>query len=44
MEKRQIVKVDTGSGIFWFIGRPFTLAFAGITGWNILWALFIWPD
>ena len=43
MEKRQIIKVDTGTGIFWFIGWLFSLAFAQIAGWKILLALFVWP-
>ncbi|MBN1363228.1 MAG: hypothetical protein JW976_00335 [Syntrophaceae bacterium] len=28
---------------FWFAGWLFTLGFAGVKGWSILWSLVIWP-
>jgi hypothetical protein len=30
-------------GPFWFIGRLFTLAFANLAGWQILFSIVIWP-
>jgi hypothetical protein len=37
------VKVDTGAGIFWFIGWLFTIAFAKLIWWQALLGLVIWP-
>jgi hypothetical protein len=37
------VKVDTGAGIFWFIGWLFTIAFAKLIWWQALIGLVIWP-
>lgn len=43
--RSRVIKVDTGSqiGTIWFIGFLFTLAFAKLVGWQILWGIFIWP-
>lgn len=43
VSKRQVVRVESGSGIFWCIGWLFTVGFIGLTGWKIFFALFIWP-
>lgn len=42
-DKTTRVKVDSGAGLFWFMGWLFTLAFAQL-GWGkgIL-ALLLWP-
>jgi len=37
------IKVDTGSGVFWFIGWLFTIAFAELVWWQALLGLVIWP-
>lgn len=37
------IRVDTGAGIFWFIGWLFTIAFANLIWWKALLALIIWP-
>lgn len=37
------VHVDTGSGIFWFIGWLFTIGFAQLIWWKALLGLLIWP-
>lgn len=38
-----VVKVDTGAGIFWFIGWLFTIAFAQLSWWQAFIGLVIWP-
>jgi len=38
-----IVKVDTGTGIFWFIGWLFTIAFAHLGVWQAILGILIWP-
>jgi hypothetical protein len=45
-ENKPIInQVQVGSilGPIWFIGWLFTLAFANLTGWPILFSLVIWP-
>jgi hypothetical protein len=37
------IHVDTGTGVFWFIGWLFTIAFAHLTVWQALVGLVIWP-
>lgn len=37
------IRVDTGFGIVWFIGWLFTIAYAELTFWTGVLALFIWP-
>ena len=37
------VHVDTGVGIFWFIGWLFTISFAKLIWWQALVGLVIWP-
>ncbi len=37
------VKVDTGSGMFWFTGWLFTLAFAPLGWGKSILALAVWP-
>ena len=37
------VRVDTGAGIFWFIGWLFTIAFAQQAFWPAVLGLIIWP-
>jgi hypothetical protein len=37
------IRVDTGAGIFWFIGWLFTIAFARLIWWQAILALVIWP-
>lgn len=43
--KPRVIQVNTSSsaGIIWFIGWLFTISFAKLAGWKILWGLFIWP-
>jgi hypothetical protein len=44
METRQRpIKVDTGVGIFWFIGWLFTIAFAKLVWWQAIAAILVWP-
>lgn len=37
------IQVDTGTGVFWFIGWLFTIAFAKLVWWQALLGLVIWP-
>lgn len=37
------IKVDTGMGIIWCIGWLFTIAYAKLTFWTGVLAIFIWP-
>jgi hypothetical protein len=37
------IRVDTGAGIFWFIGWLFTIAFAHQIWWQAILGLIIWP-
>ncbi len=37
------VRVDTGAGVFWFIGWLFTIAFAKLIWWQAILGLVIWP-
>jgi hypothetical protein len=41
--KTSTIRVDTGVGLFWFIGWLFTLAFAKLIWWQALLALLVWP-
>jgi hypothetical protein len=43
MANRSVVRVDTGSGIFWVIGWMFTIAFAKLVWWQAILALLVWP-
>jgi hypothetical protein len=43
MGTRSVIRVDTGSGIFWVIGWMFTIAFAKLIWWQALLGLFVWP-
>jgi hypothetical protein len=43
MSNRSVVRVDTGSGIFWVIGWMFTIAFAKLIWWQALLGLLVWP-
>lgn len=46
LENKPIInQVQVGSilGPIWFIGWLFTLAFANLAGWQILFSLVIWP-
>lgn len=40
---KSVVRVDTGTGIFWFIGWLFTIAFAKLVWWQAIIALVGWP-
>lgn len=31
------------AGLIWFVGWLFTIGFAQIVGWKILFALIVWP-
>lgn len=42
-DKATRVKVDTGAGIFWFIGWLFTIAFVHLPWWQAILALLVWP-
>lgn len=50
-KKKSVIQIFEGmrneiSGLtraFWFAGWLFTIAFAGVKGWSLLWALVIWP-
>jgi hypothetical protein len=37
------VKVDTGTGMFWFIGWLFTIAFAQLGWGQAILGLLLWP-
>lgn len=37
------VNVDTGVGLFWFMGWLFTIAFAKLIWWQAIIGMFIWP-
>ncbi len=43
MADKSVVRVDTGAGIFWFIGWLFTIAFAQLGFWEAVFGLIIWP-
>jgi hypothetical protein len=43
MSNRSMVRVDTGSGIFWVIGWMFTIAFAKLIWWQVVLGLLVWP-
>jgi hypothetical protein len=43
MASKSVIRVDTGTGIFWFIGWLFTIAFAELTFWQGALALIAWP-
>jgi hypothetical protein len=43
MASKSVVRVDTGSGIFWVIGWMFTIAFAKLLWWQALLGLLVWP-
>lgn len=42
-EKTTRVKVDSGSGMFWFMGWLFTLSFAHLGWGQAIVALVLWP-
>lgn len=37
------VKVDSGAGMFWFMGWLFTIAFVKLLWWQALLGLIVWP-
>lgn len=37
------IHVDTGVGLFWFIGWMFTIAFAKLIWWQAFLGLIVWP-
>ena len=41
--KTPSIRVDTGTGMFWFIGWLFTLAFAQLDLVHALFGLLVWP-
>lgn len=44
--KSRTVHVETGSafgGMVWFAGWLFTIAYAKLVGWSILFGLVVWP-
>lgn len=43
MPNNSVVRVDTGSGIFWVIGWMFTIAFAKLIWWQAVLGLLVWP-
>jgi hypothetical protein len=43
MMDRRSIRVDTGAGLFWFIGWLFTIAFAKLLWWQALLGLMVWP-
>lgn len=43
MSSKSVVRVDTGSGIFWLIGWLFTIAYAQQVWWEALLGLLVWP-
>jgi hypothetical protein len=43
MTGKSIIRVDTGTGIFWFIGWLFTIAFGKLIWWQAILALIVWP-
>jgi hypothetical protein len=45
-ERSRVVKVQAESalgGMLWFAGWLFTIGFAKLTGWSILFGLAVWP-
>jgi len=42
-DKATRVKVDTGTGMFWFIGWLFTIAFAELGWLQGFFAILLWP-
>ena len=43
MTEKSVVRVDTGSGVFWMIGWLFTIGFAKLGLWKGLLGMLIWP-
>ena len=43
MSDKPVVRVDTGSGIFWCIGWLFTIGFAKLGFWKAVLGIFLWP-
>lgn len=43
MISKPVVRVDSGSGVFWVIGWMFTIAFAKLVWWQALLGFIIWP-
>jgi len=41
--KQAPIRVDTGSGLFWFMGWLFTIAFTQLNLWQSVLGLIIWP-
>jgi hypothetical protein len=37
------VRVDTGAGLFWFIGWLFSIGFLHLGFWKAVYALLLWP-
>jgi hypothetical protein len=42
-QNKTIVRVDTGAGIFWFMGWLFTISFAKLVWWQVILGLIMWP-
>ena len=43
MPEKSVVRVDTGSGVFWTIGWMFTIGFAKLGFWKALLGVLVWP-
>lgn len=43
MAEKSVIRVDTGSGVFWMIGWLFTIGFAKLGFWKALLGFLIWP-
>ena len=37
------IRVESGIGVFWFIGWLFTIAFAKLVWWQALLGVVVWP-
>lgn len=42
-DKPTRIRVETGAGMFWFMGWLFTIAFAQLGWGKAILALFLWP-
>ena len=43
MEKTTYVPLHIWSGPFWLVAWLFTIGFAHLSGWKVVFSLFIWP-
>lgn len=39
----KLVVASRGAGTLWLIGWLFTIGFAHLSGWSVVWGLFAWP-